>query len=134
MKVVRKLAANRDGMAAVEFAVAFPVLILMIWGIFQVALLYRANAGMQHALGEGARLATLWPTPSDSEIQAKITSHKFGLNGSTHGGTWSTPSITTDTTAKTKLISVTYSQPTDFLFFSGPSVSLTRSKLVYLAE
>ena len=132
--MVRKLAANRDGMAAVEFAVAFPVLILMIWGIFQVALLYRANAGMQHALGEGARLATLWPTPSDSEIQAKITSHKFGLNGSTHGGTWSTPSITTDTTAKTKLISVTYSQPTDFLFFSGPSVSLTRSKLVYLAE
>lgn len=134
MKLARKLAGDRSGMAAVEFAVAFPVLILFIWGIFQVALLYRANAGMQHALGEGARLATIWPTPTDTTIQAKITSHKFGLDGSTHGGTWGTPTITTDTTANTKLIQVTYNQPTHFLFFSGPTVSLTRSKLVYLAD
>ncbi|HYI43447.1 MAG TPA: TadE family protein [Sphingomicrobium sp.] len=134
MKSVRRLAANREGMAAVEFAVAFPVLIMMIWGIFQVALLYRANAGMQHALGEGARMATIWPTPSTSAIQSKITAHKFGLNGSTHGGTWGTPSITTNTTDNTMLITVTYNQPTDFLFFSGPTVSLSRSKLVHLAD
>ena len=134
MRIVRKLAGDRSGLAAVEFAVGFPVLILFIWGIFQVALLFRANAGMQHALGEGARLATVWPTPTDAEIQAKITSHKFGLDGSTHGGTWSTPSITTSTAANTKLITVTYSQPTNFLFFSGPNVSITKSKLVYLAD
>ena len=134
MRLARKLAADRSGLAAVEFAVAFPVLIVLIWGIFQVAFLFRANAGMQHALGEGARFATIWPTPSDTAIQAKITSHKFGLNGSTHGGTWSTPTITTNTTAKTKLIQVTYSQPMDFLFFSGPTVTLQKSKLVYLAD
>ena len=56
-------------------------------------------------------------------------SGKFGLDN----GTWGTPTITTDTTANTKLITVTYSQPTDFLFFTGPTVSLTRSKLVYLS-
>ncbi|MBA2636249.1 MAG: pilus assembly protein [Sphingomonas sp.] len=129
MTFVRKLAADRAGSSAIEFAIAVPVLVSFIWGIFQVGILYRANAGMQHALGEAARFTTIFPTPSDSEIQTKITSGKFGLDG----GTWSTPTITTDTTAQTKLISVTYSQPTDFLFFPGPTVTLTRSKLVYLS-
>ncbi len=129
MRFARKLAADRTGSAAIEFAVAVPVLISLVWGIFQIAILYRANAGMQHALGEASRYATLFPTPSDSDIQAKVTSRKFGLDN----GTWSTPTITTDDTAKTKLIRVTYSQPTDFLFFTGPTVTLTREKLVYLS-
>ena len=134
MMFTRKLAADRTGSTAIEFAVAVPVLLTLMFGIFQVGILYRANAGMQHALGEGARYATLWlpannGPPTDAQIQAKVTSHKFGLNG----GTWGTPSITTDSAANTKLITVTYSQPTDFLFFQGPTVSLTRSKLVYLS-
>jgi Flp pilus assembly protein TadG len=129
MILARKLSADRTGSAAVEFAFAVPVLIGMIWGIFQVALVYRANAGMQHALGEAARMATIFPTPSDSALQAKITSHDFGVDG----GTWGTPTIVNDTAARTKLITVTYSQPMDFLFFQGPTVSLTRSKLVYVS-
>lgn len=129
MRFAGKLAADRAGSSAIEFAVAVPILVTFIWGIFQVAILYRANAGMQHALGEAARYATIYPTPSDSQIQTKITDGKFGLDD----GTWSTPSITTDTIAQTKLISVTYSQPTNFLLFPGPTVSLTREKLVYLS-
>ena len=130
MKRVFELLGDRRGSAAIEFVVAIPILVLMIWGIFQIGILYQANAGMQHALGEGARLATVWPTRTDAEIQSKITSAKFGLAN----GTWGTPQITTDTTAKTKTISVTYSQPTDFLFFQGPTVTLSASKVVYLAQ
>lgn len=129
MKLLRKLGADRTGSSAIEFAIAVPVLVSMIWGIFQVAILYRANAGMQHALGEAARYATIFPTPSDPDIQSKITDGKFGLDG----GTWSTPTITNDPAANTKLITVSYTQPTDFLFFAGPTVTLTRSKLVYLS-
>jgi Flp pilus assembly protein TadG len=129
MSYLRKLRSDRSGVAAIEFAVAVPILVTFLWGIFQVAIVYRANAGMQHALGEAARFATIFPTPSDSAIQDKITSHRFGVDG----GTWETPTIATDTAAKTKLITVTYSQPTDFLFFEGPTVELTRSKLVYLS-
>lgn len=125
-----QLLGDRKGSAAIEFVVAIPILVLMMWGIFQVGILYQANAGMQHALGEGARLATVWPTRTDAEIQSKITSAKFGLAN----GTWGTPQITTDTTAKTKTISVTYSQPTDFLFFQGPTVTLSATKVVYLAQ
>ena len=53
------LKRDERGVAATEMALALPVLITMIYGIFQVGLLYQANAGMQHALGEGARYATL---------------------------------------------------------------------------
>ena len=87
MMRIRKLFADSAGAAAMEFALAVPVLIAFIWGIFQVGMLYHANAGMQHALGEAARYATLFPTPTDTQIQAKITSAKFGVGG----GTWGTP-------------------------------------------
>lgn len=129
MTALRKLLADRAGSAAIEFAIAVPVLVSMIWGIFQIGILYQANAGMQHALGQGARYATIYPTPSDSEIQTKITSAKFGLGN----GTWGEPQIDTDDTARTKTISVTYSQPMDFLFFDGPTVTLSATKKVYLA-
>ena len=130
MKRLRELFADRIGSAAVEFAVAVPVLVLMIWGIFQFGIVLQANAGMRHALGEGARYATIWPTPTDTQIQAKITSAKFGLAN----GTWSTPTIGTNATEKSKTITVSYAQPTDFLVLPGPTVTLTANKKVYLAQ
>ena len=129
MRRLRQLLGDRTGSAVVEFAVAVPVLVSMVWGIFQIGILYQANAGMQHALGEAARYATIYPTPDDSQIQAKITSAKFGLGN----GTWGEPEIVTDATADTKTITVSYTQPTDFLFFAGPTVTLGATKVVYLA-
>ena len=134
MTRLRQLIGDRTGSSAVEFAVAIPVLVTMVWGIFQIGILYQANAGMQHALGEAARYATVWVEandgpPTDAQIQAKITSAKFGLGN----GTWGTPSISTDPITQSKTISVTYTQPTDFLVIAGPTVTLSASKVVYLA-
>jgi len=129
---------DKRGSAAIEFVFAVPVLAMLIWGIFQCGMLLEANAGMQQALGEGARYATLYhPTLTNTQIntniQSKITSAKFGVAG----GTWSTPTID-DTHAAAgsggyKVITVSYSQPTNFLFFNGPSVTFTASKRVYLS-
>ena len=124
------LTRDTRGAAALEFALAAPALILMIWGLFQVGLIFLANAGTQSALGEAARYATIYPTPSDSTLQTSITAHKFGLKN----GTWSTPTIATDTSNGTKTISVVYSQPTNLLFFKGPTVSISKSKVVYLSS
>ena len=126
---LRKLLADSKGAAVIEFAIAVPALVSLIWGIFQVGMLYHANAGMQHALGEAARYATIFPTPTDAQIQARITSARFGVGN----GTWSTPTITTDTTARTKTITVVYTKQTNFIFFAGPSVRMTASKTAYLA-
>ena len=120
---------NDRGSAMIEFAISIPILTLFMWGIFQFGMVLEAQAGMQNALGEGARYATIYPTPTDTQIQTKITSGKFGLGN----GTWSTPTIADDTTLHTKTITVSYSQPTNFIFFAGPTITFTKSKVVYLS-
>lgn len=131
-----KLRRNDDGSAAVEFAIAVPVLVSFLYGFFTLGLLYQANAGLQHALGEAARFATLYieandGPPSDSEIEARIAATDFGLSG----GTLETPQIDNSAIADGyKTITLTYSRPTDFLFFPGPTVTVTRSKRVYIAS
>ena len=128
-RILRILRSDSKGAAAIEFAIAVPVLTVMIWGMFQVGLIFQANAGMQHALGEAARYATIFPTPNDTDLQTRITAKKFGLGN----GTWGTPTIVNDAAAGTKTITVTYSQPTDFLLFAGPTVSMTKTKVVYVS-
>jgi Flp pilus assembly protein TadG len=132
--MLRLRSLDEKGAAAVEFAIAIPVLIFMMWGIFQIGIVLQARAGVQQALGEGARYATIFNTstssrPTDSEISAKITSAKFGIRN----GTWHTPVIDTTNEAADGYIdiSVEYDVPTDFLFFQGPNVTLAESKRVY---
>ena len=123
---------DESGGAAVEAAIGLPVLILMMFGIFQVGLIFEANAGMQHALGEAARMATIYPTPSDTAIQAKITSTKFGLISR---GNWSTPQIDNTNLAASgyKVITVQYSVPMIFLWKGQRTITLTKSKRVYVS-
>ena len=127
------------GAATIEMALALPTLVLFLWGIFQVGVAFQANAGMQHALGEGARLATLCynpttagcSTPSNDAIKTKISDRVFG----TKVGTFSTPTVTDGPTTGTKYkdLSVTFSMPMNFLFFEGPPVTITKTKRVYVA-
>ena len=127
------LRRDEQGAAAIEFALAVPILITMIWGIFQVGLLYEANAGMQHALGEGARYASLCIPPTtgcnvatDTQVKARISSKVFG----TKTGTFTVANPVSGADSKT--LSVTYVTPMNFLFIPGPTVTLTRNKKVYM--
>jgi Flp pilus assembly protein TadG len=134
VRITNRIARDERGASAIEFALAAPILVTMIYGIFTLGQLFEADAGMQHGLGEGARYATLClsPTaagvctvPTDTQITNKVTSKLYGPASNL------TPTITTDTTAKTKTISLTYTTTPSFLFFNGPVVSMTRSKVVY---
>ncbi|HYC65278.1 MAG TPA: TadE/TadG family type IV pilus assembly protein [Reyranellaceae bacterium] len=140
MSKLFSLRRDERGAAAIEMAIAVPVLTLFLWGIFQIGIAFQANAGMQHALGEGARLATLCinPTPANGcdaptndQISTRISQKVFG----THVGSFSTPSVTDGPTGTNyKDLSVTFTMPMDFLFFQGPSINLTRTKRVYVAH
>lgn len=131
MKKLSILRRDERGAAAIEMALALPILVSMIYGLFQVGLLYQANAGMQHALGEGARVATLYErftannVPTDAAIKGRITSKLFGRGDGTF--------IVADpvTGAGYKDLSVTYSKKMNFIFFNGPTITLTRSKRAY---
>ena len=68
--LIKRLLRDDSGANVIEFAIAMPTLLVFIYGIFTVGKLLEANAGMQHALGEAARYATLYPTPTDAQLQA----------------------------------------------------------------
>lgn len=126
MTMLRKIGRNESGATVIEMAIALPVLVSFIYGIFQLGVIFQANAGMQHALGEGARYATIWPTPNDANIKSKVSAEVFG----TKNGTFTVADPVTNADAS-KTLSVTFSMPTNFLFIAGPTVNITRSKKVY---
>lgn len=137
MMARRILRRDERGAGAVEFALALPVLVTMIYGIFEFSQLYEANASMQHALGEGARLATLCipnttsstgcTAPTDDAITAKENAKLFGPKGGVFN-------VSTPATVGTyKTLTITYTRTMNFLFFRGPQIVLSRSKEVYVA-
>jgi Flp pilus assembly protein TadG len=130
MKFLR-LKRDDRGAAAIEMALALPILVSMIYGLFQVGLLYQANAGMQHALGEGARMATLYErytsnnVPTDAAIKSRMTTKLFGKGD----GAFTVADPVTGTGYKD--LSITYSKKMNFIFFNGPTITLTRTKRAY---
>ena len=99
--------------------------------------MFQANAGMQHALGEGARYATLCiptgtgcNTPTDARVvtadveQGVRDEHRDVRHpdGDDAGDGQCT---------HCKDLTVTYTVTPNFLFFNGPPVTLTRTKRVY---
>jgi len=137
--VGHRLIRDDKGAAAVEMAFVLPVLVVMIWMFAQLAQVYRALAGIQQALGQGARYATLCinPTslgctsPTAAEVKTVIDQSVYGLGP----GTFTAPVPTEGTSGTSKYydLKVIYSQPTSLLLVPGPTVTMTRSKRVWIA-
>jgi Flp pilus assembly protein TadG len=136
-----RLVKDEQGAAALEMAFALPVFIVLVWMFVQLAYIYQAVAGMQQALGEGARYATLClsPTatgctiPTATQIKAKINSRVYGIKPGVF--TVGTPVLTTDTANGGKYydLTVSYTQETNLIMFPGPDISVNRSKRVWVA-
>ena len=134
-----KLIRNEEGVAAVETAFALPILVLMLWIFLQLGEVYRALAGMQEALGEGARYATLCLNPTTSgcsaptatEVKNKIQGDMYGVGAGSYNVADPVPG--TDDGANYYDLSVTYTQPTSLLVVPGPTIHLKRSKRVWVA-
>ncbi|MEO6248384.1 MAG: TadE/TadG family type IV pilus assembly protein [Sphingomicrobium sp.] len=141
MKLYRPILRNDKGVATIEMAFALPILIVMIWMFVQFAQMYRALAGIQQALGEGARYATLCLTPgttgcsvpSAASIKSKISASVYGIGPGTF--TVADPALVTVTGGSASYydLTVSYTQPTDMLLLPGPTVNITRSKRVWVA-
>jgi Flp pilus assembly protein TadG len=139
MKNIRRIVRDQEGTAVIEMAFAFPVVIVMIYMIFQLAQVYRALAGIQQALGEGARYATLCLNPSltgcsiptATQVQTKVNNSVYGIGP----GTFSVPMPTKATAGSSSYydITVNYTQPTSLLLVPGPTITVSRSKRVWVA-
>jgi Flp pilus assembly protein TadG len=138
MLLAKKLSRDEEGAGTVELAISLPVLVMMIYGIFTLGQALEATAGMQHAMGEGARYGNLClgvttgscTLPTAKAIKDTVNAKLFGNNG-----TFDTPTVDTSTASSGYVtVSVAYHQTMNFLLFTGPTINITRSKVVYLAD
>lgn len=69
-KLMRKVRKGERGAVAIEFAIIFPVMILIVMGIIEFASFFNAQLAITHASREGARLASigLW---DEAEIRQR---------------------------------------------------------------
>lgn len=132
MIICKRLRKDERGAAVIEMAFALPILIMLIWMVIQLGMVFRAMSGIQHALGEGARAATLWPVPATSTIQTKMNAAVYGIKP----GTFTIPTPTAGTADGSNYLDlkVTYTQSTDLIFIPGPTITVSRSKRVWKAE
>jgi Flp pilus assembly protein TadG len=132
MKQLKRLSHNEDGVAVIEMAFALPILVMLLWMMIQLGLVFRAMSGIQHALGEGARTATLWPVPTNATIEDKMEAAVYGIGPGEF--TIVDPVAGTADGSNFLDLQVTYTQDTDLLFLPGPTISVSRSKRVWVAE
>lgn len=132
--MIRKFAVARDskGAAAVEMALAIPILLELLWMIFQAGLIFRAMSGIQHGLGEGARYATLYPQPTASQIRNRISDEVYGIGPGSF--TIDSPVAGTADGANYLDIQVSYTQDTNLIFLPGPTITVSRSKRVWVSS
>ena len=132
MKRLIGILRDRRGAAVIEIAFALPALIVMIWAIVQLGLVFRAMSGIQHALGEGARFATLYPQPANDAIEAKITQAVYGIGP----GTFQIQDPVAGAADGSDYLDLTvsYTQDTDLLLIPGPTITVSRSKRVWVAN
>lgn len=138
----KRLLTDLKGSALVEFAAVSPVIIMVIFGAMQVSMLLYANATMRRALGEGARMATLYRTPPSATAWAGPTAAEicdktegaiksFG-NAEITGLTLTRVSNgTAPSIAHGLQLVVNYNVDIDWIFFTT-SPTLTSTRRVYL--
>lgn len=127
-----KLLRKEDGASALEFALVAPAFIALIIGIAQLGIFYLANAGLNNALAEGARMATLHPRPTEAQILEKINAARWGLDpsrltvapivwGSSNGSQFAT-------------VSMSYDVDLNFIFVDTAPFTLSGSRRAYVYQ
>ena len=124
-----RLIKNQRAAAAIEFGLALPPFLILLMGALQLGIVAMARTGLQHAVDEGARYATIFPTPSDAAIIAYVKQKRVGLDPAYA----SEPTISHGTqygVAYTE-ITMSYSRPLDFLVYQTAPISVSYTRRAY---
>ena len=136
MRFLSKLKRDQSGLSAVEFAFIVPALVSFLVGLAQLGTLYLANSGLKSAVGEGARLATIFPRPTNDQIIARITDRRFGLEPAYITAPTVTPATAAQVTANNGRnfldIQMSYQVPLNFIFFQISPITLTERRRVFV--
>ena len=73
------LRRDEAGVGAVEFALTFPLFLLIVIGALELGASFLSSAGLRHGVNEAGRYATIYPTPTDDQIRARMSKSAFGV-------------------------------------------------------
>lgn len=127
---MRKRRLGNKGQALVEMAIALPILILLIIGILEVALMANAYLTVQHAAREAVRVGITGATRNT--IFARARSMASGLDSSRLAVSVEPPEVRTTGTDLVVTVSYRY-KPVTPVFGSLSEISL-RSRLTGRVE
>lgn len=71
-RLARRLAGARDGSASMEFALALPILLLILLGMFEVSMILFINTSVEGGLREAARYGITGQTPASGTREDQI--------------------------------------------------------------
>jgi Flp pilus assembly protein TadG len=78
--LIRRFRLDRAGTAALEFAIAGPVVLLALIGCLEFGRYYWVRNTLEHAIEEAARYVILNKNASDADIQAQVRSKVSGID------------------------------------------------------
>lgn len=79
MRPAELLRRDEAGVGTVEFALTFPLFLLIIIGALELGASFLSSAGLRHGVNEAGRYATIYPTPTDDQIRAHMSGRAFGV-------------------------------------------------------
>lgn len=82
MSFIRRLLREQHAASTVDFAFALPVLATIMLGTMQLGQYFHVSGSLQHALGEGIRLAKVDPTATSTEIRAEVEDEMAAIDTS----------------------------------------------------
>lgn len=96
------------GAAAVEMAILLPLLVLMVFGLLDFALVLNANLSITNAAHEGARASALGENASQVQARVASTSDPLSAQFMTMVGTPTITNVQCATKPGTTSVTVTY--------------------------
>ncbi len=127
-KMIKKLRCQK-GVAAIEFAIVLPLLMMILFGIIEFGLLLYDKQVITNASREGARIGISDVAVSDADIEAVVGNY-IASNLITFGTTPSSPVTTIEPADRTGMgfgddVTVTVEYDYDFLIIPDILVGFT---------
>ena len=131
LRPFRKSLSDCRGAAILEFALVAPLLLAMLLGIVMLGILFLAQAGLRSSVEDAARYATTWPRPSQAQIEARITAHRFGMDPANIVA----PTVTFDTSSTPNYVTISMGYNITINYLLGTqTIALTETRRAYVTS
>ncbi len=120
-----KLALNKKGQALLEFAIIFPLIAIILFGIYEIGVALSVQQTITYAAREGARSGALTNQNSQIESAVRIATEFMDKDGSRTSIEITPENESTRSRGDTLTVKIEYNLPLAILHFLTEDITLT---------